>query len=809
MSGALAGVHVVDFGHYIAGPLAATMLSDQGADVIHVDAPGGPRWNTPADAFLNRGKRRIALDLKDAHDLAVAQNLVERSDILVENFRPEVMDRLGLGSSEMRRRNPRLIYCSMPGFAADDPRASMQAWEGIVAAATGNCRARAGEAPPDWDTSRPTYSAIPLASNFAAFLAATSAVMALIARERSGRGQHVEVPLFHAMFTAIGPAGAYVTARGLREPRPIDVNGSGTYRCGDGRYIQFDPSNHRFLTWFAQAAGISDWGPDFLDIRRLKDLAANHRLHERLADLFMTRSAVEWETLANDAGAVLAAVRTAGEWLTTEHARVFGAAVHLDDPVLGSTWMAGMPVSLTGSPGEVRGPRHLPDADRADILAELANQSPHPSLLPEGEGVASALDGIYVLDLTQVLAGPTCGRLLAEFGADVVKINGPQRRIGSHGYLNRGKRSVLLDVESPEGQKAFWKLLEQADVLIQNFPRGTAEHYGIGYDQVRPRKPDIIYTSLSCYGYVGPWGAGRGYERQAQAVTGVMDRVGDVPAILGPYNLVDIGTGVLTTFATALAIYHRCRTGAGQHVQTSLSQTATYHQTPFMLQYAGKPATSEDEPRGWEALGTGPTNRFYRASDGWFFLAATPDQIERLNGVLGTDQSALRSRAPRAQDNVPPLRAPAAQDSLPPLRGSSDEASHLVPPDSQAVASEAKRTAVAYETILATRTVAHWVDCLRRAGISAQAVVSLPDLMLDPWVRSHGLSVSQASEEVGDVTYPGVSVRMTGTPMCIGPAAKRPGGDAQAVLVEAGLAEAIPALERAWALQTTNPPPGW
>src|SRR6202165_2754751 len=107
MSGALEGVRVVDFGHYIAGPLAATLLSDQGADVVHVDPPGGPRWNAPADAFLNRGKRRITLDLKSPDDLAIAHNLVARSDILLENFRPGVMDRLGLGSADMRRKQDR------------------------------------------------------------------------------------------------------------------------------------------------------------------------------------------------------------------------------------------------------------------------------------------------------------------------------------------------------------------------------------------------------------------------------------------------------------------------------------------------------------------------------------------------------------------------------------------------------------------------------------------------------------------------------------------------------------------------------
>src|SRR5262252_2379404 len=113
MTGALAGVRVIDFGHYIAGPLAAVMLSDQGADVIHIDPPGGPRWKTPADAFFNRGKRRIGLDLKTASDLSTAQRLVASADVVIENLRPGVMDRLGLGAPALMERHPRLIYCSI------------------------------------------------------------------------------------------------------------------------------------------------------------------------------------------------------------------------------------------------------------------------------------------------------------------------------------------------------------------------------------------------------------------------------------------------------------------------------------------------------------------------------------------------------------------------------------------------------------------------------------------------------------------------------------------------------------------------
>ena len=142
----------------------------------------------------------------------------------------------------------------------------MQAWEGILDAATDNCIPRAGEEPPGWDWSRPFYSAMPLASNFAAFLGATGIVMALIARERTGLGQRVEVPLFDAMFTLIGHSGAYVNARGLHPPRGIHGRGAGAFRCKDGKYVQFDSSSARHLSWFAQAAGISDWGPELLDI---------------------------------------------------------------------------------------------------------------------------------------------------------------------------------------------------------------------------------------------------------------------------------------------------------------------------------------------------------------------------------------------------------------------------------------------------------------------------------------------------------------------------------------------------------------
>src|SRR5574339_140775 len=164
MPGALEGIRVVDFGQYIPGPLTAMMLGDQGADVVRVDPPGGPRWKTPANAVWNRGKRSILLDLRVAEQRDRARELVESADVVIENFRPGVMARLGLGPDEMAAANGRLIYCSIPGFASDDPRATLPGYEGVVGAAIDMYR------PAREAGGRLVFTPITIASNFAAFM---------------------------------------------------------------------------------------------------------------------------------------------------------------------------------------------------------------------------------------------------------------------------------------------------------------------------------------------------------------------------------------------------------------------------------------------------------------------------------------------------------------------------------------------------------------------------------------------------------------------------------------------------------------
>lgn len=759
--GPLAGLRVIDFGHYVAGPLAGVLLADQGADVVRVDRPGAPDVRRESDAFLSRGKRRITLDLASADDRAVTRGLIDRADVLIENFRPGVMDRHGLGWPDLGGSCPQLIYLSLPGFAPDDPRAGVRAFEGVIAAATDNCRPRAEEVPEGWDGSRPIYSDLPIASSFAALLGAGGVVAALIERLRSGRGQHVSVPLYDAMFEAVGHVGTFATADGRPKPPIIKSNtfGAGTYRCGDGRHVQFNPmgAGPRFRNWFLREAGHPEWS--VLD---------DDMLCDRLTELFQTDTAAHWEELGHAAGAPIAQVRTAREWLATPHARASGAVTRLDDPLLGPTWMAGIPVHV----GQTQGtdgldhplrPRRLPDADRVEILAELSHDPPAPEL-PADVVRDRPLAGLRVLDLTQILAGPTSGRLLGELGADVVKINSPQRRIGAHTSVNRGKQTILVDIEHPDGQDVFWRLVEQSDVVVHNFPTGTAERYGIGYEAVRARKPDVVYASVSCFGGIGPWARGRGYDAQGQAVSGVMARSGGSrrPRVFGPYTVLDYGTGAATAYATMLGLYHRAVTGEGLRVRSALALTGSLHQATLMLEHAG--SAPDSPPRGVDALGTGPLMRFYEAADRWFFLGATDDDRERLAQVDGLAVASV---------------------------------------------SDPDQLTSGLEKAFATRSAAGWVTALREAGVGAHEVGRLAELMADPVNVARGLSVRQLYSEAGDITMPGVPVSLSATPARVGPAVNPPGTDARDVLRRVGLDDRVDELAHRWAVQLIDLPTGW
>ncbi|MGH3215629.1 MAG: CoA transferase, partial [Trebonia sp.] len=227
------------------------------------------------------------------------------------------------------------------------------------------------------------------------------------------------------------------------------------------------------------------------------------------------------------------------------------------------------------------------------------------------------------------------------------------------------------------------------------------------------------------------------------------------------YNVVDIGTGILGAFVTALGLYHRQATGRGQLASTSLAQAATYHQALFMFDFPGyQPA----EPRGYSELGESPLQRYYRAADRWFFLAARPEDIPALAAVTRQPELAHRTGA----------------------------------------ALEA-----ALEAAFAADTARVVVARLTDAGVAAHVVVPIADLMTDAVVRARGLSVTQDVAGAGSCTMPGVPPLLSDTPALAGHPPRRPGEDAGQVLASVGLADRLDALERGWVVRATDLPAAW
>jgi crotonobetainyl-CoA:carnitine CoA-transferase CaiB-like acyl-CoA transferase len=724
MAGALEGIRVIDFGQYIAGPMAAMLLGDQGADVIRIDPPGGPRWNTPANATWNRNKRSIVLDLKKNAERETARQLIAGADVVIENFRPGVMESLGLGAAAMTAAevNARLIYCSLPGFGADDPRAQVKAWEGVVGAATGAYRATHAT------QGRPVYTVVPYASAYAAFLCAVSVAMALNARARCGLGQVVEIPLFDATFTVVGARGLLVNGKPEAEPA---FNWSRQLPCKDGRWFMYVANNKKFEA-FIKSIGMDQW-------RNAK--LPPTELAQKFDEVMRTRTAKEWEDIVAEIGSEGVVCHSSSEWLLHRQALESKIVADYDDPELGRFRGPGINTRLSATPGSVRTPRAKTDAHRAQILQELTARKAASSpgyTVAGGEVLRSALQGVKVVDLCIVLAGPTCARTLAEFGADVIKIDSPHRgTVLRHNDINRAKRSVLIDLKTTEGLEIFWKLVDQADVVLQNFRSGVAEKLGIDYERVRARRPDIIYGSMNTFGHIGPYAGRPGHEQIGQAVSGMQVRYGSAKPATAPFAANDYGTGLMACYGVALALLHRRRTGEGQFVDSALAYTATMLQSALLQDYAGK---QWNEPHGQEATGSGPLNRLYQASDGWLFLAARAGDLAHCADL--TD-----------------------------LAGRSD--------------ADLERE---LEQRLRSRGVAAWVEVLNKAGIGAHRVVpSLVELMTDPLVQARGLAITRDHEGFGPITTTAPGVKLSRTPMTVGRPAARPGSDAASVLAEIGL----------------------
>lgn len=684
----LQGVRVLSYGGKWAGRLASLLLSDQGAEVIELSHPESTA--APEARLLMRGKMETRLDLKDADARGKVLDLAETADIVIDNLGPGRASKFGIGFSDVSGTNGEVVYVALPGFGDGDPMADLPAWEGTISAAYGvytNVPALGKLL-----GSPPKFTALPMASAYAGVHASIAATLGYLHRLNTGTGQRIEVPLADAVLSAMAIHMMEVEDRPARfDTPPIDKVMTevafpiirdlsdhlsahhsdaitaylnrfrnplvGNYTCADGRLLFVHATEHISQTGnFLRALGLLDWlisegmvlaspyhAPS--DGNNLCDSASlsfewRQRIGDALQRKLAEKPAEEWEKLLRLAKAPATVVRTTQEWLCHQPNRDAGIVACVDDPTAGATWQAGRFVSITGA--DTKSPPLTPARiAQADISWQGTRTQASPVVAHDGS--KGILRGVRVLDLANIIAGPVSGRVLAEFGADVTRVEMPSPSAGPRMTtwfgtdVNQGKRSAIIDLKTEDGQRILRRLVEKSDIVLHNLLDSSAANLGITHEDLAAVNPDIISCQVSAWG--GPEDDSRkndaAWDPVLQAATGISARYGTLenPVHHGSPSSVDFITGYSAALGISQALVARRLGRGGSHVRTSLAMGAQLIQFPFMVQPG--PGNTEAEPSGQDAFGYGAHYRLYEAADGWVFFACRRDDLDRAAKALG------------------------------------------------------------------------------------------------------------------------------------------------------------------------------
>jgi CoA:oxalate CoA-transferase len=314
--------------------------------------------------------------------------------------------------------------------------------------------------------------------------------------------------------------------------------------------------------------------------------------------------------------------------------------------------------------------------------------------------------GVLVLDLTRVLAGPYCTMMLAELGARVIKIENPAGGDDARGFepflagqsayfssLNRGKESIALDLKAEPDRTLFLGMLARADVLVENYRPGTLDRLGLGYEQLQPRYPRLIYAAISGFGHTGPWCSRPAYDLIVQALSGMMSLTGqaDGPPTKVGTSIGDITAGLFALAGIASALYHREQTGKGMKVDVSMYDGQLAILESAVVRYAN---TGQSPQRIGNRHPAIAPFEAYQAQDGLLVIACGNDALfARLCQSLGRSELARDPRFASNRDRV----------------------------------LNVEELKVALESVLATRAVAEWCQVLEQAGIPCSPVSSVAE----------------------------------------------------------------------------------
>ena len=772
---ALSGIRVIEFGSGVPASYCGKLLAGMGADVIKVEPPEGDQLRTvgpfPGDAphpeksglflHLNTTKRSFVLEGSDA---AARERYLAWADVAIYSGRPADLEAAGIDLAAIRDRFTHLVVANTSTFGLTGPYAGYLGGE-LIAYALGGYALLTGA--PD---RQPLKSYGHLVEYQAGAHAALGIVAALHAREVTGRGQLIDVSSMEAATFMLGAVeqSAYFYGRisrrnGTRllgfppeQPYPSTIR-----PCRDG-YVHCHSNNrHRDLL------GALIPNPRLLD----EDIIATPMgladdIDAVMDEWLIGRDRDEIVAAAQELRLPFTEVMAPGEVLTIEHHKLRGSFVDLQHPEAGSVLQPGFPFRMTGSPSVVR---------RAPLLGEhnaealvLPGAPPRtPQQPPEGY---KPLNGVRVLDFTNAVAGPIAGFILADLGADVIKVEGPAgrprkaphtaplaeggedlpwNRIMNYNELNHGKRGVSLDVAKPEGRDLFLRLVEHADVVVQNFSPRVMFNLGIDYETLRAVNPRIVMLSIPAFGLDGPYRDRIAYGPGVDAMSGLAHLSGyaDGPPMKPGNFFCDQQSGVLGALAVQAALWQRRTTGEGQHIELAMIEGEFQVLADAYLDYQWngreRMRCGNDHPE------LAPHDTYQcEGEDAWVAIAVENDeQWQALCAVMGRDDLAADERfahQPVRHANRELLRAE-------------------------------------IEAWTATRSHYEAQEALQAAGVPAAAALNCLEILSDPHVVArHGFEYPHVPN-VGPAPYPRVAFTLDETPVPIAKAAPGFGEDNHAV----------------------------
>ncbi|WP_420435759.1 CaiB/BaiF CoA transferase family protein [Candidatus Poriferisodalis sp.] len=675
------------------GQMAGALLADLGADVILVEPPGGSaaRDVTPfvagregdPEASLwfwsyNRGKRSVVLDLDDARDRQRLRDLAATADVLIESDAPGAMAARGLGAEDLAEVNPGLVYTSISAFGQTGPKADWAATDSVISAA-GQLSNVVG------DEDRPPLR-IPLDQCFlhASAEAAVGSLIALRERKRSGQGQHIDVSAQQAVTQATQSA---TLCHLYNSPELLRMSGGarlGPFRvrlrspAADG-YVSvtilfgesIGPFGARLFEWMHSEGGCADGDLEVDWIHFVEGvitgripLTEYERIQQVAADFTATRTKAELLEVALDKRLLIVPIATVAD--VVESPQYSERDFWRDIPTggLDSVRYPGPLAKFSETPLDISTPPPSIGEHTGEVLAEVGAAAP----VPVSDAVVAAagsshrdpslpLADVKILDFMWVMAGPGSTRVLADWGATVVRVESSHKveaartiqpflndeagadNGGLYQNMNAGKLGITIDISKPESRDLILDLVRWADVVCESFSPHALQDIGLSYEDLRAVKPDIIMASSCLFGQSGPLSSLAGFGTMGAAMSGFYEMTGwpdrDPAGVFGAYT--DYVSPKFLSAALLAALDHRDRTGEGQYIDLSQAEASMTFLAPAVLDYEVNGHLPDKLGNDHPVMS--PHGVFASAGeDRWIAVAcANDDQWRALCEVIGAD----------------------------------------------------------------------------------------------------------------------------------------------------------------------------